>query len=67
MTTMFSRALQVVSVRPVRRPGDIIADACAPDCVYEYACTNHRYYRRQCCYQPDCTRVCDAWVDISGC
>ena len=66
MTTMLNRAVQVLSARP-GRPGVPVADGCAPDCVFEYVCTNHRYYRRQCCYQPDCTRVCDAWVDISGC
>ncbi|MDQ1743227.1 MAG: hypothetical protein QOE23_1566 [Pseudonocardiales bacterium] len=67
MTAMLSRAMQALSVRPVRDPGNPITDGCAPDCVFEYVCTNHRYYRRQCCYTPDCILVCDAWVDISSC
>jgi|GEM_PF-6342553 len=66
MTTMLNRAVQILSARP-GRPGVPVADGCAPDCGYDYQCLNHRYYRRWCCVQPDCSVVCDAWVDISSC
>jgi hypothetical protein len=67
MTALLARAAQTFSVRarPASRP---LVDGCAPDCLYEYLCdSSHRYYRRQCCYHPDCTRYCDAWVLIGSC
>jgi hypothetical protein len=67
MTALLARAAQTLSVRvkPARRP---LTDGCAPDCLYEYLCdSSHRYYRRQCCYRPDCTRYCDDWVQIGSC
>ena len=66
MNAVLSRALQALSAQP-GGTGNTIVDGCAPDPTYEYACINHRYYRRLCQYQPDCTRTCDDWVDISGC
>jgi hypothetical protein len=66
MTTMLSRAVQALSSRPAQVEEPMV-DGCAPDCVYETNCVNHRLYRRQCCYLPDCTRTCGDWVDVGAC
>jgi hypothetical protein len=42
--------------------------SCAPDCTFEFMCdSNHRYYRRQCCYNPDCSYFCGGWSYIGSC
>lgn len=44
------------------------AQACPPDCGYEHACgTDGIYYRRECCYRPDCVYYCTQWVQIGTC
>jgi hypothetical protein len=48
--------------------GAPVTNGCAQDCVYEYLCdSSHRYYRRQCCYRPDCTYHCGAWEAYGSC
>jgi len=67
MTALLTRAAQTLSVRGKSTEHPLI-DGCAPDCVYEYLCdSSHRYFRRQCCFHPDCTRYCLDWVEIGSC
>lgn len=48
--------------------GAPVTNGCAPDCIYEYVCdSSNRYYRRQCCYRPDCTYYCGGWTLIGSC
>jgi hypothetical protein len=67
MTALLTRAAQALSVR-ARSTRHPLIDGCPPDCFYDYRCdSSHRYYRRQCCYHPDCTQYCLEWVDIGTC
>ena len=67
MTALLARATQTLSVR-ARPIGQPLVDGCSPDCVYEYLCdSSHRYFRRECCFHPDCTWYCKAWVEFGSC
>jgi hypothetical protein len=65
MTALLARAQAAASrAKPSERP---VIDGCAPDCVYEYLCdSSHRYFRRRCCYSPECIWYCDGWVLVTG-
>jgi hypothetical protein len=66
MTALLVRAAQAVSVR-ARPTGGPLIDSCAPDCTYQYVCdSNHRLFRRECCYRSDCTWYCDEWVQTAS-
>ncbi|TDE01808.1 hypothetical protein [Jiangella asiatica] len=55
------------AVKSVFAPTIALRD-CPPDCRYEYMCdANGRYYRRQCCFRPDCVYVCESWTLIGSC
>lgn len=44
------------------------APVCPPDCRFEYMCdSSDRYFRRECCYRPDCVYACGPWERIGAC
>jgi hypothetical protein len=65
MTALLARAHSAaLRAKPTSRP---VIDGCAPDCFYDYLCdSSHRYFRRLCCYRPDCTDYCGDWVLVTG-
>lgn len=57
-------------VRPagVRMPAAGSPDSCAPDCTTETMCdSSGREFERSCCFNPDCSVTCSAWVQIGTC
>lgn len=65
MVTMLNRLADRALARVL--PSAEAAAGCTPSTTYQYKCTEHVKYRRQCVRNSMCYTTCYAWVSYSHC
>jgi hypothetical protein len=68
MTALLSRTAAALRMMVPSGPARVSAEACTPDCRFEFVCDSaSNYLSRLCCFHPNCTYFCEGWQRVGTC